>query len=293
MEEQKAVCFYHSADLDGHCSGAIVQKAIKAELRGIDYGQEFPFEDIKGRDVVMVDFSLEPFEEMLKLFEVAGTVVWIDHHKSAIEEFEKHFPTREPPVNVFWVLDSSGSIAACQLAWEYYFPNRNVPKTIQLLSKYDAWDLDDDVLRFQYGMKLINNTIPEEQPKMWDKIIASDQAMINHIMKNGLIVQSTLDNENAKALASSAFETKLDGHSVVALNRGHVGSLAFKSWSGYEPEIWVAFYWRGLEKGGWTLSLYSDHSGIDVGKIAKNHGGGGHKGAAGFHCLELPEGFLK
>ena len=36
-------CFYHSADLDGQCSGAIVKLARPdCELVGIDYGDPFP-----------------------------------------------------------------------------------------------------------------------------------------------------------------------------------------------------------------------------------------------------------
>lgn len=35
-----------------------------------------------------------------------------------------------------------------------------------------------------------------------------------------------------------------------------------------------------------TVSLYSET--VDVGAIAKAHGGGGHKGAAGFVCDTLP-----
>ena len=61
--------FYHSADLDGHCSGAIVKYAHpECELIGINYGDKFPWESI-GQDetVYMVDFSLQPFSDMIRL----------------------------------------------------------------------------------------------------------------------------------------------------------------------------------------------------------------------------------
>jgi hypothetical protein len=38
----------------------------------------------------------------------------------------------------------------------------------------------------------------------------------------------------------------------------------------------------------WNVSLYSTKDDIDCGAIAKSFGGGGHKGAAGFQCDELP-----
>ena len=39
---------------------------------------------------------------------------------------------------------------------------------------------------------------------------------------------------------------------------------------------------------GWTYSLYSSNPEIDCSEIAKQYGGGGHRGAAGFkldHCI--------
>ena len=38
----------------------------------------------------------------------------------------------------------------------------------------------------------------------------------------------------------------------------------------------------------WNVSLYSTKPDIDCGAIAKSFGGGGHKGAAGFQCKDLP-----
>lgn len=40
----KPICFYHKADLDGVCSGAIVKHFVPdVELYGFDYGEEFDF----------------------------------------------------------------------------------------------------------------------------------------------------------------------------------------------------------------------------------------------------------
>ena len=74
-------CFYHSADLDGHCSGAIVKhKYPECELIGINYGDEFPWDDLDIDDpIYMVDFSLQPFDQMIKLGKHFN-LIWIDHH---------------------------------------------------------------------------------------------------------------------------------------------------------------------------------------------------------------------
>lgn len=59
--------FYHSADLDGHCSGAIVKLMHKdCTMIPIDYGDKFPYESIqKDEFIFMVDFSLQPFDRMI------------------------------------------------------------------------------------------------------------------------------------------------------------------------------------------------------------------------------------
>jgi hypothetical protein len=50
--------FYHSADLDGHCSGAIIkQKYPDCEMIGINYGETIDYSRIEtGETVFMVDF---------------------------------------------------------------------------------------------------------------------------------------------------------------------------------------------------------------------------------------------
>jgi len=83
-------CFYHSSDLDGHCSGAIVKhKFPEAQMHSINYDQQFPWDKVNTEEdiIIMVDFSLQPFLEMAKLYtEFDDRLIWIDHHISAIEE---------------------------------------------------------------------------------------------------------------------------------------------------------------------------------------------------------------
>lgn len=44
------ICFYHNADFDGLCSAAIVYRNVPGvELVGINYGDVFDFERVRGR----------------------------------------------------------------------------------------------------------------------------------------------------------------------------------------------------------------------------------------------------
>ncbi len=82
------------------------------------------------------------------------------------------------------------------------------------------------------------------------------------------------------------FDTTMDGLRCVAINRMLTNSQMFDSV--WDPEKYDAMLTFGWRKGQWTVSLYSTKDDVDVSVIAKNRGGGGHKGAAGFQCSELP-----
>ena len=78
-------CFYHSTDLDGRCSGALIKwRHPECELIGIDYGQAFPWHLVdSGECVWMVDFCLQPHEDMIRLARKCD-LIWINHHKTSI-----------------------------------------------------------------------------------------------------------------------------------------------------------------------------------------------------------------
>ena len=165
------ICFYHKADLDGVCSGAIVKHFVPdVELVGFDYGMEFPWDKVypDGRNglkhtVFMVDVSLPP-ADMKRLNEVAD-LVWIDHHKTAIAAIQPRLPG----------LQIVG-YAGCELAWlafsalaagdtyPHLFDNllakygSTIPEAVRLLGRYDVWDKDNPdwasrILPFQYGVR--------------------------------------------------------------------------------------------------------------------------------------------
>lgn len=158
-------CFYHSADLDGHCSGAIVKYRFpEAVMHPINYGNAFPCNEIHpGDEVYMVDFALQPFEDMSKIWDKGATLIWIDHHKSAIDSYYKWY--HNPGVDALAYMKFEGerdtTKAACELTWEYLFPDKPVPLAVKLLSLYDSWtyqghELEDMVLPFQLRMRMEN-----------------------------------------------------------------------------------------------------------------------------------------
>ena len=280
-------CFYHNADLDGHCSGAIVKyKYPECEMIGINYGDTFLWDRInKGETVFMVDFCLQPFEDMERLNSMCK-LIWIDHHKSAIVEAERRN----------FVASGGQKLeigkGACELCWEYLFPNEKLPLGIELLGRYDVWDLDYDpyVLPFQYGMKS-----RDTDPASYDRDVSVDwrNIFLNHVnflekcIEEGKTILRYIQKENKKYVKQYCFKTEINGIPALAVNKGLANSQLFDSiWDISKHPIVITFVWH---RDKWTVSLYTTvETGIDVSEIAKSYGGGGHKCAAGFQCKELP-----
>ena len=271
-------CFYHSADLDGHCSGAIIKKRYpECEMIGINYGDDFPWDTIgKDETIFMVDFSLQPFEDMVRLADMCN-FIWIDHHISAMTECVKHegFKGR-----AFVNDDFSG----CELTWMFFYSTKETPLSVHLLGRYDVWDLKADtrVMPFQWGMR-IYDTLPEAD--IWDEVLKPDSDM-KYIVKDGELLLEHRDAENEKYIKACAFETVFEGLRAIAVNKGLTNSQLFDSiWDTDKHDIMLTFVYR---KGQWTVSLYTTKPDIDVSEIAKKYGGGGHRQAAGFQCEIIP-----
>jgi oligoribonuclease NrnB/cAMP/cGMP phosphodiesterase (DHH superfamily) len=272
-------CFYHSSDLDGHCSGAIVKyRYPNCELIGINYGDEFSWDSIEPGEVVyMVDFSLQPFVDMQKLAQIAK-LTWIDHHISAIKEFQRQ------GLGAALVVAIDGE-AGCELTWQYVYYNLPMPKLVRALGRYDVWDHSDlNTLPIQYGMRL-ENTDPENQ-SMWRLVLENYVSFYRHVLKRGRVVLEYVQQENEKYAKACAFEIEFDGMHCIAVNRMLTNSQTFDSV--WDPDVYDAMLTFGWRKGHWGISLYSTKENVDVSEIAKARGGGGHKGAAGFQCQKLP-----
>lgn len=279
----KPICFYHSADLDGKCSAAIVHLAFQGEveLYPINYGQPFPWELVQGRVVIMVDFSLQPYSDMERLARECAGLVWIDHHKTAIAEAVNR------PINA-QVLLVEGR-AGCELAWQHFFPGRPTPWVVTLLGRYDVWDhRDPEVLPFQYGMRLGDW---DPRSPAWEGLFGGQgrDAVLRETIDLGRDLLTYERQQNEAYISSRGFATSFEGHPAICCNRGLTNSKLFDS--AYDPDehdLMITFCRLPLPARRWTVSIYSTKPEIDCGELAKRHGGGGHRGAAGFQCDQLP-----
>lgn len=279
------ICIYHNADLDGHCSGALVKlKHPMTQMIGMNYGDSL--DTLPSREpIYVVDFHIDPFERMIELM-ATHPVIWIDHHKTAIEDYKDNEKQIEATGSKCYL---DNSLAACEITWKVLHPDSIMPKAVRLLGRYDVWDHSDpDVLPFQFACRL-NPTEPsyDESMSFWNGLLMAGQISTDEIIHQGRTIIQYIDTENLKVCQHTAYPVKFDGLNCIACNRSLTNSKLFDSVSD-QYDAMITYYFNGKR---WTVSIYSTK--MDVSNIAKKRGGGGHAKACGFTCQELPSELLE
>lgn len=318
MEKKtKRICFYHR-DLDGYCAGAIVANHFNWELElvSINYNDPFPWHRIDGEtEVWMVDFGLQPFADMVRLNKTAKRLVWIDHHRSALKEYEECYAA-----GVSGEIDGlrKEGLAGCELTWDFLDPMGDPedaahpvdgrPLAVHLLGRYDVWDWEnvEGALEFQMGMRTLERMSPEQvfkpgggkQRDIWDLLLINtnegrgvlSNQLVQDLIDDGRTVLKYQRKQYATEARGSCFATVLDGVPMIAANRGFTNSQFFDSVVGDYPKALACLTFQ-YRKGCWNVSIYQieGRETPDLGAIAKRHGGGGHPGAAGFQVYEGQE----
>lgn len=268
---KKAMCIYHKGCSDGFGAAWAVRHALgesEVEYFGGVHSKTPP--DVAGRDVIMVDFSYKK-DVILEMSKTARSILILDHHKTAEEDL-KFEPTIEGSdccqIKVVFDMERSGAV----IAWEYYHPNKEIPQLLLHIQDRDLWKFALNGTRtimaaiFSYPQNF----------EMWDGLMKTpledlkqEGAAINrHHMKCVDDIISTYEDS-----------TVICGYKVPVVNAPFMyssdvaGMLAI-------GHPFAAVY--ALTKTKMIFSLRSAKDGIDVSKIAKLFGGGGHKNAAGF-----------
>ena len=302
----KTLCIYHRIDLDGWMSAAIVKKAHKlavlerSEIRrtdmskthtmeflGYNYGDPNP--SIVGYDMVIICDVSFPLVVFQKLWQgECHNIVWIDHHESAIKESGEYVDK----FGIKGIRDTK--FAACELTWKYFFPKETMPFIVELLGLYDSFrhkgtDQEKAVLEFQYGARqAITNY---EEAYTW--LSNPNENALNTIQSMGEGIYAFLCTD-AKQIYKNGFEMVFDPepeyrtgktYRFIAINKERFNPINFGldyHKDGYDGAACFHF-----ANEFWNFSLYNDNGMVDVSLIAKQFGGGGHKGASGFRIKDI------
>jgi len=293
----KITVIYHRADFDGIFCCEIARKFLgeTAEYVGWDYNDPTPTIHEGVETIYILDLSVPDLM-------ADARVIWIDHHKSAIEKY----PATIPGYRI-------DGVAACRLAWQWFqqqrnwlpdgpnvgdempeksdFINRAVeePYAVQLAGEYDIWDKrNPEAEVFQFGLR--SGELTETD---WKKLLCTDTAcgcesFVEMLLDNGRLLQRYQQNQD-KSLMKRSFFVEFEGLKFLAINTGIFNSLTFAALDVPETghDALFGFRWDGQQ---WTVSLYhaKHNTGIDLSLIAAKYGGGGHRGACGFRAAKLP-----
>lgn len=290
----KTVVIYHRADFDGLFCREIAKKfLLEAELIGWDYGDPVPSVP-PVCTLYILDLSIEELMDH-------GGLIWIDHHKTAIDKY----PNTIPGCRI-------DGVAACRLTWQWFsimehnaqnqtnealqcglpskeeYVHRKVsePYAVQLAGEYDIWDKrDSNAELFQHGLK------SQRLDGMWPLLLSSgelaDKSVI-HLLNAGTGIAYFRSQEYREVILEQGFDVEFEGHKYLACNSHEldIRSQLFDAGIKSHHEGLLGFTFTGSD---WRVSLYGiPGKDIDHSEIAKRYGGGGHKNACGFRVMTLP-----
>lgn len=333
---------YHDADFDGKLSNEVCRFHLSKlhpnaaiHSYGWDYGRPVPLPEVptpvEGEHhpdnpistgtsllewrfwdaIYIVDLSVD---ELMARPELRDKIVWIDHHKSAIEKWDKPaFGRPEGDGGPEYALDPFTGIridgvAACRLCWQWFvwgklpkgvLPSKqdsieplikalfvdcqvSEPKLIRLAGMYDVWDhRDQDGKALQFGLRALSDS---DLSRLVQNQFSGEPTgvKLDDVITQGRAIKTYCDRQNDEYSAAYSQTIRWEGLTFCALNIGQRGNSDLLR-GGITPEHEACFAWR------WTgdavmVSLYhvDNHTHHDLSKIAVKYGGGGHKGACGF-----------
>lgn len=316
---KKVLVIYHSIDLDGWFSAAIVREYFERtnsesciisseenielmnanifaspciDFVGYNHGDNLPQISDFFDTVIMCDISFPP-EEMLKLKERFGDkFIWLDHHISSINK-NKH-------IQIEGVRDVKRS--ACQITWDYFNTNVKTPELVRLIGIFDCFsskytDEHTKAIAFNYGVQSHISNYIDAYKHLKDAIHRSSCGFysaddeVDGIMKDGWAIYNYLCIK-AKGAYKNGFPLvfTVDSENIykfIAINseRTNLGNFGIDYHSdGYDG---VASFW--FDGNNYNFSLYNLNELVDCSKIAAIYGGGGHFSASGFIVKSLNE----
>lgn len=302
MSAPKILVVTHSADYDGVFSREIARRFFgnNAEYIGWDFPDkrlEFPDD---AENVFIIDLPPTCFEGFERFgLEESQKIIWIDHHKSAIDKWQ----------NTLYGYRIDG-VAACRLAWQWFFseegpmnPRRrepdyrlptkeefinrqvNEPLAVRLAGEYDVWDhRDNDAdVAFQFGLDT-------RVDLRWDLLLNLEvQDYVKQLVSDGRLAMQSYAKRDADIMRGRSFKTTFEGLTFLCLNTARCNSNTFAALDVPETghDALMAFYTDGRL---WSVSMYhaAHNRDIDLSAIAAKYGGGGHRGACGFRCNSIP-----
>jgi hypothetical protein len=306
----KTCILHHDADFDGILSNEVCRYFLPgAESFGWDYGRTLPKADFASYEsIYIVDLSND---ELQGRADLRDRIIWIDHHKSAIEKWAG------TPFNGYCI----DGVAACRLCWQWFsgeppnFANRGgdqrtmpskedyverrviEPLLLRMAGEYDIWDarpiidgeeavpgMSRSKLALQSGLRQLN--VEEFQILIRDCFTDPKSEVANHlrfVLDIGKRALEAKEKGDAGIVTKFSHDVLFEGLTFLCCNSASFNSQFFAA--AIKPHHDALMGWRyDGQQGRCTASLYHapGKEYHDLSKFAVARGGGGHKGACGF-----------
>ena len=227
----------------------------------VNYGEPVPElpEDTHSLTIVDFSYSREICDQLSAKYR---DFLVIDHHKTAQAELVDAS---------YAVFDQTKSGAV--LTWHYFNPSLAIPAILHYVQDRDLWQWR---LPYSEEVNLHIHTLPRDF-HAWYQFDLTEAKVAGAAIKR---YKDILLEEIAK----KAFLTTYDGYKVVSVHTpvltSEVGNLLCRRY----PDAAFAILVSIVDPGGKTKISLRSAGDFDVSAVAKAHGGGGHKNAAGFEC---------
>jgi oligoribonuclease NrnB/cAMP/cGMP phosphodiesterase (DHH superfamily) len=278
------VVVYHAGCWDGFAAAATAHRACEQAgqptpaLVAARYGDPLPGE-IDGATVFVVDFSYPP-EEMVELVDRAASVVWIDHHVSAIAAIADG-----PGIDMFTDTRLDTERSGAVLTWDY-FHGRDwaaPPSMVSYVQDRDLWLFErPDSREVAAWMKAQPRTLEDWERMLWTPLDEAAGAGREILKFERVVIENVV---------GTAWWAELAGWEMpVASAVYDIGSdtaARLIEVTGSPVAAYVV-----VDGAGFRYGLRSDGS-VDVSVLAGGFGGGGHRSAAGFLSGERVDRVLR
>lgn len=303
MNNIDSVVLYHKNCNDGYIA-ALVMYAYFSEMNllhvskfiPVQYNQGLPDEELlEGKTVYVLDFSFSK-NDTINLAELAGTLVMLDHHQTAIDNLftggkflDKSLVEEDESAGVYLLHTKTVSLmvdkteSGATLAFDTFgklIQNEGIKRRLKHLCDHakdrDLWNfkLPSTLAIYEYC-----STMNFDLKLGYELLVQSSPAELNTQIEKAQ-VRVDMRNELANKYADKALYIEFMGHKIPSVNvpsdfSSIVGDILNKD------APFALMYVVGVDEVFCSLRSNKE-TGIDVIPIANVFGGGGHKNASGF-----------
>jgi uncharacterized protein len=241
--------------------------------------------------LIILDLSFS-FEKILFFYNIfKENFIWIDHHKRQDQEIEKKLKSKKIKINGI----RNSKYSACVHVWKYF--KKGTPDFVKYIDDIDSWKLKiKDSKEFIASLDNVNERYTKKNISFILKMLSFDyfskvkQEIIN---KGKIILQHQKRHVNEQLIYGRIIN--FHGHKSFIINTNFSPTFFSETFFNLKDKkyknIDILIIWYKIYKSSeFKFSLRKrENVKIDLSKIAKEYGGAGHYGAAGFFLKSLAD----